>query len=126
MKVIIYGYKYKVWDVQDPAKHRYLVSKGKKCTCGYVKCEHIKAVGEYLQKGGKRAPDEPYDPQPSLEMRLERIRALRERFISSEAVSDATMAIIKAQRVSTPEQSIEWIKAYSLPQMWPVEFTIKQ
>jgi hypothetical protein len=121
MKVIVYGYRYKVWDVHDPDKHRYLVTKGKKCSCGYVKCEHIKAVQEYLQKGGKRAQDEPYDPRGSLEAQLLRIRALRERFISSNTLSEATMALIEAQSVSAPEQRIEWIKAYSLPQMWPVE-----
>jgi hypothetical protein len=119
MNVIISGYRYKVWDANDPAKHRYLVSKGRRCSCGIVKCEHVKAVSEYLQRGGKRAPDEPYDTRGTLEAQLERIRALRERRIEEKALGMGTVAILEAQRASGEAEREEWLRAYSLPQQWP-------
>lgn len=121
MNVTVYGYKYNVWDYKDPDKRRFLVTKGKRCSCGYVKCEHVKAVGEYLGKGGKRAPDEPYDARPSFEERIARIRALRSKALEQNTLSDATNALILAQRVSCEEDGLLWIRVYSLPQMWPMD-----
>ena len=34
----------------------HFVDKEKRCTCGQAHCRHVKAVAEYLQGGGERAP----------------------------------------------------------------------
>jgi hypothetical protein len=34
----------------------YFVDKEKRCTCGEANCRHVRAVTDYLQGGGDRAP----------------------------------------------------------------------
>lgn len=118
LNVAIKGYGYIVWKPGDPFRKRYLVCKGKRCTCGRDKCEHVQAIVRYLKNKGRRAPE---DPRPTLEQRVARIRELRERCIKENTLSDATMALIMAQRANTDEERVAWIKKYSLPMMWPVE-----
>ncbi len=118
MKVIPYGYRYKVWDENDPDKRRFLVAQGRKCTCGLEGCEHVQAVVAYLKAGGQRAPDEPHDPRPTPTRLVEHFRALTERAGATDCVGDGARAILSARSVSSDAERVAWLKAYALPQMW--------
>lgn len=121
MNVLVYGYRYKVWDTDDPDKHRFLVTKDRRCSCGLVKCEHVQAVSEYLKRGGRKAPNEERDTRPTLEERIARIRMLRELAIKNGTLGAGAMAILSASKVSNNTQAVEWYKMYAHHSQWPVE-----
>lgn len=60
--VRIEGSAYRVVFADSP-KEDHLVKKDRTCSCGEKDCLAIKAVGDYLRAGGKRAP-EPLPPCP--------------------------------------------------------------
>lgn len=56
IEVSVVGNSYRVIDSKSSTHY---VTKEKTCNCGVPDCPAIKAVANYLRKGGKRAPDFP-------------------------------------------------------------------
>ena len=122
MNVKVYGYRYVVWDTDDPNKRRFYVGKDKSCTCGCCKCEHVAAVVDYLKKGGKRAPDNTEPKQETLECKILRIRALRAKAIAEGTLGSGAMAILSSYgNHFTEVERTAWIGLYSMPGLWPIE-----